>query len=251
MKPHGFFDEYELKARIAPGLLTALPVIVFAFYAAPDLWRWPMFAASGAVTLALIYGLGQFAKSRGEAIEKALWQSWDGPPSTRYMRHRDMTFGPELKALIAQAIHKEFSMTVFAPEQENESGAAADQCIADAFRRVKQFLRENDARGLWFTHNIEYGFWRNLRGCRRIWVVLSVVAMILSVYVGRIRGGLVNPGSVIAAACLVCALYLGWFVQPGAVKQVADGYAELAWMSFLSHAGRSKRLLVKKQASGS
>lgn len=251
MKPNSFFDEYELKARIAPGLLTALPMVVFVFYAAPNLWRWPIFAASSVLTLAMIYGLGQFAKARGEAIEAALWQSWDGPPSTRFMRHRDTTFGPELKALIAQNIAKEFSMTVLTAEQEDESPVTADQHIADAFKRVKQFLRENDARGLWFTHNVEYGFWRNLRGCRSVWVALSAFALSLSVYVGRTHNVAVNSASVFAAGCMICALYLGWLVQPNAVKKVAEGYAEQAWMSFLSHSGHTGRNPAKKRASSS
>jgi len=67
-----FLDPYELKARIAPGLILALPVLVAAFYAAPVLSSWPMFAASGPCGFALIYALGHLARARGKAIEPEL-----------------------------------------------------------------------------------------------------------------------------------------------------------------------------------
>ena len=51
-------DEYELKARVAPGLIVALPVLVDSVYAAPILSSWPILVASGMCSLALVYGLG-------------------------------------------------------------------------------------------------------------------------------------------------------------------------------------------------
>ena len=94
------FDGYDLKARIFPGLILALPVLVDALYAVPRLKSFGIFTATGVCGLALIYALGQVARWRGEAIESSLWLSWGGPPSTRFLRYRDETFSDELKDLI-------------------------------------------------------------------------------------------------------------------------------------------------------
>jgi hypothetical protein len=60
-----FLDPYELKARIAPGLIVVLPVLVTAVYFAPILSSWPIFAATSMCTLALLYGLSHVVRARG------------------------------------------------------------------------------------------------------------------------------------------------------------------------------------------
>jgi len=69
-----FLDEYELKARIAPGLIVALPALVDAGYAVPVLSSLPIFAASSIFTLALIYGLGYLIRAEGQEVESCLWK---------------------------------------------------------------------------------------------------------------------------------------------------------------------------------
>jgi len=110
----------------------------------------------------------------------------------------------------------------------------ADRMIVDAFRQVRQYLRQHDANGLWSKHNIEYGFCRNLLACREIWVIIALSATVFSaVYGGRSGSHVLNPATVIGALSLVCALYLGWAVLPKGTKHAADAYAESAWMAFL------------------
>jgi len=229
-----FLDEYEVKARVAPGLIIALPVLVDAVYAAPALSGWPIFAAGGVCSLALIYALGHLARARGEAIEPALWSRWGGPPSTRFLRHRDPQFARELKAAVRTALSRRLSITLLTPEEEGREPGRADRAIADAFRRVRQYLRQRDPEGLWFKHDIEYGFSRNLLGCRVLWLVLAISATAFaSAYGARTGAGIFNPASIIALLSVACALYLGWAVLPDATKRIADGYAELAWVAFL------------------
>ena len=71
-----FLDPYEIKARIAPGLILSVAVLVDLVFTAPVLSTLPIFAATGICSLALIYGLGNFARARGAAIQPKLWLEW-------------------------------------------------------------------------------------------------------------------------------------------------------------------------------
>lgn len=230
-----FLDPYELKARIVPGLILALAPLVDLASAAPVLSSLPIFAASGVCSLALVYFLGSFARARGEAIERELWNSWGGPPSTRLLRLRDSHFGDGLKTSIREALAKALSARLMTADEEAKNPEGADRFIVDAFRQVRQYIRQHDPDGLWQKQNIEYGFYRNLLGCRVTWSVLSILAALFAAIHGERTGaGLVNPAFGVASVSFFCAVYVGWFVLPDATKRVADEYAEKAWMAFLS-----------------
>jgi hypothetical protein len=227
-------DDYELKARVAPGLILALPVLVDAVYAAPVLSTWPIFAAGGVCSLALVYGLAHLVRAKGRALEPELWRRWDGPPSTRFMRLRDQFFGPELKTSIRCGLREKFSLTLPTLSEETADPVLADKAIVNAFRQVRQYLRQRDPNGLWYKNNAEYGFCRNLVGCRALWVIVGTAATIFAAIDGvRAKSGIVNPASAIGCLSLICAVYFGWFILPAATKRTAESYAELAWMAFL------------------
>ena len=169
-----FLDPYELKARIVPGLLLALAVLVDLVFAAPVLSSLPIFAATGICSLALVYFLGNFARARGRAIEPELWKRWGGPPSTRLLRHRDSLFGDDLKESVRGALVRTLSVRLMTADEEAKDSERADKVIVDAFRQVRQYLQHHDPDGLWQKQNIEYGFCRNLMGCRVAWSFLRL-----------------------------------------------------------------------------
>jgi hypothetical protein len=229
-----YLDEYELKARIAPGLIVALPILVDAIYTAPILSSWPIFATGGICSLALIYGLGYVVRAQGQAVEAALWKQWGGPASVRFMRQSDPLFGSELKDSIRSAVAKEFSLTLLTPAEEAKTPQRADKAVSDAFGRVRQFLRQHDPNGLWNKCNIEYGFCRNLLGCRMMWATIALSAVIVAaIYAAETGARLLNPAVAIGFLSLICAIYIGWAILPDATKRISDRYAELAWMDFL------------------
>lgn len=229
-----FLDPYEIKARIAPGLILSVAVLVDLVFTAPVLSTLPMFAATGICSLALIYGLGNFARARGAAIQPKLWLKWGGEPSTRFLQLRDPHFGDGLKTSIREELFRRFGVHLLNADQEARNPDLADKEIVDSFRLVRPYLRSKNGDGLWQRQNIEYGFSRNLLGCRTTWVVLSVAATAFAVG-NAVRSGqtLFNPGSIVGIISLVCAIYLGWIVLPSATKRSAEAYAESAWMAFL------------------
>jgi hypothetical protein len=229
-----FFDEYELKARIAPSLIVALPLLVDAVYFAPTLSTLSMFAASSICTLAVIYGLGLFIRAMGKQCEPVLWRQWDGPPSTRLMRSSDTFFGVGLKNSIRSALAQEFAVTLPTSAEETKNPTGADRAIADAFERVRSFLRLLYPKGIWQKNNIDYGFCRNLLGGRPLWAGIAMAASILAIWRTEVIGsGFLNSAVIVSCLSVVCAVYVGWCLLPSATKRIADRYAELAWTTFL------------------
>jgi hypothetical protein len=89
--------------------------------------------------------------------------------------------GDGLKSSIRQELSRRFSVALLTPDEEWRDSKLADREIADSYRQVRSYLREKNADGLWQKHNIEYGFYRNLLGCRIGWVVLSLAAFAFAV----------------------------------------------------------------------
>lgn len=240
-----FIDEYELKARIAPGLIVVLPALVDLIYLVPVLGNWPVFAAGGIITLVLLYGLGHVIRAEGQQLEPELWKQWGGPPSTRLMRSNDTFFGAELKNAIRSAVTQEFSITLPTPVEEKKDPSGSDKEIADAFGRVRGFLRRSDPAGVWQKNNIEYGFCRNLLGGRMLWASVAAGSTVVAFWhAATSHSGFLNPAVLVSCISLICAGYVGWRVLPKATKRIAERYAELAWTTFLQVSKDRNRVTV-------
>lgn len=227
-------DEYEIKARMAPGIILTLPIIVACIYVSPALGAWPIFATAGACCLVLFYGLSYLVRNRGIAVEPSLWSEWGGPPSTRFMRHRDSTLPEQTKSLIRAEVEKKFSIVLLSSSEERSEPARADRTISDSFRRVRQYLRQRNPTGLWFKHNVEYGFCRNLLGCRTIVLSLGAASTIFTAWYGqRVGAGVLNTAASIEVSFTLCAICYGWWLLPDSTKRTAEAYAEAAWVAFL------------------
>src|SRR6266849_3072563 len=150
------------------------------------------------------------------------------------MRSSDTFFGADLKNSIRSAVTKEFYMTLPTPADEKADPMRADKAIADAFERVRAFLRRSDPTGVWQKNNIEYGFCRNLLGGRPLWTGIAIGALVVAVWrTATTHSGFLNPGVVVSCLSAACAVYVGWRVLPKAAKHIAERYAELAWTTFL------------------
>jgi hypothetical protein len=227
-------DEYEIKARMAPALILILPLVVAILYAAPVLSSWPVFAAGGVFCLVLVYGLSYFVRWQGVSIEPKLWASWGGPPSTRFLRHSDLTFSEQTKSRIRAEAEKLFSVRLLSADAERREPSRADRLIEDVFRDVRQYVRKHDSDGLWSKHNAEYGFTRNLLACRLLWLIAGIAAALFTAMYGRrVGAGAFNVGTAVEVALAAAAAYGGWSLLPSATKRIADGYANAAWIALL------------------
>lgn len=251
----GLFDYYELRARIIPAILIFSPLLLCSVsmaYSISDSVAWA--TGGGLVTLAVAYVLSFVVRSLGRKVETVLWEKWNGPPSTRFMRWQDSFFSPEVKRLYHDAIRAEFGIQLKDETEEHEDPPEADRLIMDAFRQVRSFVRIEDGKGVWNAHNAEYGFLRNIFGSRFLWLTLALLGTILCGYLFYITGIGVTVVSVIIngflalLALLCCSLHTQMIEF---IKQVADRYAESTWGSFITiHRRRSKRGSISAQQPG-
>lgn len=237
-----YLDEYEVKARMVPGFIFLLPVLVDVGYCVPNFVKWPVCAAGGVCGFALMYCAGYVIQARGRAIQPALWNSWGGAPSTRLLREADSFFSPEWKASIRTAVKRAFSLELLSPEEERRDRLKADRATAEAFKRVREHLRQRVPGGLWHKRNVEYGFCRNFYSCRVFFVGLATATTVFAGMYGLYaRNGIFNLASVIGLLLAGGGLIFGWVMLPGLLKHMADEYAALAWTAFVQSSDNSRK----------
>ena len=90
-------DGYSFRARLAPVLLVLLPAVLgIAVWIPVTTDAWKLFGSLG-MSSALALLLVQLGRDLGKEKQQLLFDSWDGRPTTRYLRHRDVTIDPHTK----------------------------------------------------------------------------------------------------------------------------------------------------------
>jgi len=240
-----FLDPYELRARYAPTVIVASPVIVTLFALLPLMQVTSnllvQFGGGALVFVFFAYLFSFVVRSCGRRIETTLWEGWGGPPSTRFLRWSDPMFGENLKRRMHAIVERQCGMKLRSKNEEEMDVKAADKCIVEAFAQVKAIVRRNDPTGVCLIHNAEYGFHRNLLGSWGIWFVLAVIgAGVCGAlwFVYRIDTLLVC--GVLNALLAASAVILRLTFLPKATKTAADRYAESSWTMFLAIDAKEK-----------
>ena len=230
---HEIFDPYELRARILPALVIVSPLIFpgLALIQAisPNL---ATSALSGIGLLPLIYILSLAVRDIGKIKEPKIWASWGGPPSTRFMRFNNQMFSNDIRSAIAMAVKQRFSIGL---NDASLTSAELDQRIEDSFRLVRQRVRQRDPDGVWYKHNAEYGFLRNLYASCWLWAIFGgIVAIVSGAFFYISSDTLYGVILLLGILFILLAWILYQFVLPGLLRTAADRYAEMTWMSFLN-----------------
>lgn len=226
-------DAYELRARFAPALVIASPwvlvVVAFVQALAPTLLAT---SAAALIFLVLLYAFSFIVRGLGRRIEKGLWASWGGPPSATFLSDNDSTFSAETKSRLRTSL-----ATTLGINGAIESGWTNNlHQVQDAFRLVRQYIRQYDHNGLWSVHNAEYGFLRNLLGSWWLLLLNSLLSAGVTSLFWHARGGKTLLAISILSLGLGLAAIVGRiFVLPGATRIAATRYAESAWTSFLAN----------------
>lgn len=238
------FDKYERTARVYPALMVGSPVLVAAAMTMPTLPS-PTITSNAiiiAVLLAFLYTMTHAVRAAGRRIEKQLWNSWGGPPSTRMMLWSDTTMTDQWKENAHAIVLSALSIELHSKRKEPHNLDDARNLIADAFTQVKTILDLEKPEGKHQVHNIEYGFARNLLGASS--PIGVVIALIAAAWCGAflfIERSWLPVGGI--AACLILGL-LFWLAKrfwlPNLVKISADRYAEKAWTTFIEVRGRAR-----------
>lgn len=229
-------DPYERKARVIPGLLVSLPLLVplLCVYGAKHPILTSVIGLLGGC--GAIYALASVARGRGKRLEEKLLKQWGGMPTTLALRHRDKF----LDSISKQRYHKEIfsKLGIVMPSAQDEASDPdrADDIYIGATKRLRELTRDN--KNLLLKENIAYGFHRNMVAMKTVGILSCLCGL---GYGGLIAGAiraeppyfepihLVNPGLASGLTILISAsLLLAWlfYFDKDAVKRMGFVYAE-------------------------
>ncbi|KKK56283.1 hypothetical protein LCGC14_3066090, partial [marine sediment metagenome] len=226
-------DPYEIRARFAPTLIVVSPWVLMAVVLA-EMNSLTFITGSGFVLVfvVLLYAVSFVVRQLGLRIQKKLWTLWGGPPSTILMSDGDNTFSQTTKREICT-----FLVDVLDVRDAGQPNWADNaEAIKEAFRLVRQYIRQHDPNGLWFKHVAEYGFLRNIMGSWWLWLTNSVLVAVICGYIWYVHSTMILVVLMVSVMFGMIAIAARIFILPSAVKTAGICYAKSAWMSFLTTA---------------
>jgi len=216
-------DAYNRHARLAPALLTLLPLtglLALLGVSLASLSRAvPVIVAAGLHVLAVHY-----VRDLGHAKQQALWRCWDGPTTTHMLRWREATNVPAMEQR-HRDVARVTGQPLPTPDEEAGDPQAADLRYEAAATRIREAAR-GDKFELVATQNAAYGFRRNMYGCRAWAIRSSAVAVLGAVAFGLLE---MTAWPVVIAFSLVVVVWavaLRLTIDASFVRGAADRYAE-------------------------
>jgi hypothetical protein len=170
-------DDYDRYARLYPALILIAPIsiailpILIVNY---DIFKILM-------SLFLVCGmpflLGQMIRDMGKHKEKELFNKWGGMPSSAVFRYRDEAIDQITKCHYHKILANFVPDTkLFTPEEENEHPQDADNVYLAWSNFLRVQTRDTKKFNLIHAENINYGFRRNIFGCRIIGIIISLLS---------------------------------------------------------------------------
>lgn len=229
-------DSYERKARVVPGLLVALPLLVplLCVYGAKHPVLTSVVGLLGGC--GAIYALASVARGRGKKLEEKLVAKWGGMPTTIALRHRDKFLDSISKQRYHTAIADKLGIAMPTAEEESESPDKADDIYVGATKRLRELTRSNKL--LLLKENIAYGFHRNMLAMKPVGIVSCLLGIVYGLLIAKALQAapphfdpvrLADPGLAAGLTLIISvALLAGWllYFEQEAVRRMGFVYAE-------------------------
>jgi hypothetical protein len=230
-----WFNDYEIRARIAPTIIILLPIIIMFF----SIFQIPESIITAIVSFGLffivIFALSFIPRELGIKMQQELWKKWGGPPSTLIIRCKDPHLSLELKKQLYKKIEKKYGIELPHQNDQITDPNNFSRIMSAVFNRVRADLHEKSQDERWKKQNAEYGFLRNLAGSRLLWCVISLIG-IFGCFIGWIfyTNDFILIGFALNFIICICSIIFGWFKSEKAIEDAGFRYAEFAWNAFLT-----------------
>jgi len=220
-------DAYERKARLYPAAAVVFPLALLGLvlFSLPEWWKGlVIFAAAGGLHVLVI----QVVHDLGAGKQEALWASWGGAPTTQLLRWAGKM------NLIQQQRHMAVEMAtgIALPTEQEETAdpAGADVIYESAVEVLRAKTRGGDF-ALVKAENANYGFRRNLYGCRPFGIGVAGLVCLAEVVLAVLgeQGVLeVSPALMILTAVISATWLAGWvfIVTRAFVRRDGERYAQ-------------------------
>lgn len=220
------FDEYGRNAQLKPGLVAFLPLTL-------SLVAWagtgsPILKAIGTIlaTSGGTYALAMVARNKGRNLQKLLWDSWGGSPTTQLLRHNG-TGNPVLREMRHRYLEKLLGRNFPTPEEESADPRNADAIYEAATRILINERRNKTKYPLIFRENVNYGFCRNLCALRGIGIATAIIGIGACIACGidADAKGRALPWGCATISAIILLIWC-FLIRHDWVKPPAQAYAE-------------------------
>lgn len=225
-----WLDEYERSARLAPGLIALLPVIVVV--AALGLRSEPIVTAAVGVlaSVGMPLLLADVVRQRGLRAQALLWRDWGGSPTVQSLRRDSTIETVTQRAHWRDAVERATGAQLPSESDELADPATADEAYAVAANQLIELTRDREAFPLVFAESKSYGFARNLFGLRVPGIVIATTAIVvLAAALVVERNGAIDARPVdLVIGLLACVVTLPawiWIVDGDRVRVAGFRYA--------------------------
>ena len=160
-------DTYDIKARLWPALLAAMP-LALALATILNLEWWRTSLVTGASGIGLTFMLGQVARVLGSRLEPAMFAQWGGKPSVTILRHTNDYLNMHTKTEYHRNIALLFDVPMPTKMEEIDNPQKAEAAFEAATVALRGATRDHKKFSLLFKENVSYGFCRNMRGLKPV-----------------------------------------------------------------------------------
>lgn len=178
-----FFNRYELKAIISPGIISLMPLFTNIIIWFPNKVNLGSSLFVIVLLLFYVYLFSIIARDKGKKVEKEIFViKGDNYPTTQILRHSDNTLNTKTK----ERYHNFLTQNVpnlNIPSYENEQNEPLGYFDKEYNSAIDWLIKNKRNDYLTNQHNIEYGFSRNLLGIKCYGIIISILSIILSILV--------------------------------------------------------------------
>ncbi|MHC0445653.1 hypothetical protein ACWA1F_09580 [Flavobacterium sp. 3-218] len=226
-------NQYFIRARLFPTILTSIPIIIFINYVLnkelyPSLEQIYLilptltsFGISGAIIF-LSVQINRIVSK--ELFQKFYFKEEIEMPTTKMILWQDSKLDKNIKSKIRKKINEKFQIKLKNEIDEISQTEESKKQIVFAVSQIRNLLRGNS---FLFRHNIEYGFIRNLIGGSLIALIISVVILIYS-YVTK------DKTLEITSIILIFIYSLPVIFSKFIIKKFGNYYAKTLYEQFLT-----------------
>lgn len=217
------FNEYSLKARVFPAIITVLPVIILKHFVIEKYFNVSLGqVVFGDITIAivLIYLFSQINRY----ISKFFFENKKDFPTVRSLLPMSWDLSDEYRNNIAVKVKKDFNLSLPMSTEE-------DFNINETKRRIWEIIKSMMAKvkdgNLLLQHNIEYGFWRNLIGGSVIASIVSLANIFIFRYV------IVNNVVFITSIILLIVYLIPIIFSKKVLSHYSEEYTQILFREYL------------------
>jgi hypothetical protein len=226
-------NNYYLKARLFPTVLTSIPAIIAYNKFVATLYHDKLeniYSALPTITniilsSALVFLLVQINRFISKEIfQRIYFKDEINMPTTNILLKSNSEIESSIKQKLEDKIKSKFDISLLPAVEETSDELRARKLIATSVSQIRNILRDNS---MLLQHNIEYGFFRNLIGGAFLAFIISLIIVVFSFYAGDLATK--NLGWI-----LTIIYFLPILLSKVIINRYGKYYAKILYEQFLT-----------------